>query len=59
MEHSSWHLGKVQIGDEPWRLSHPQVGLGTEEEMLVDPKQLRIGRIVIGHFGPVLTKCKI
>ena len=33
-------LGKVQIGNEPWLLSRAQVGFGTEEEVLVDPKQV-------------------
>ena len=35
-----WHLGKVQIGNESWFLSHAQVGLETEEEMLIDQKQV-------------------
>ena len=53
---SSWRrLGM----HDPWLLFRAQVGLGTEEEMLVDPKQLHIEQNVIGHFDPALAKCKI
>ena len=36
-----------------------QVSWGTkeQEELLDDPKQLCIGKNVVGHFGPVLAKC--